>query len=397
MINTDMKILEILLPTNMQDRGILPQHAQKIDTLQKRMDSYVDKICDPKTSAQGKEFLKSRLRDDYYELKNTMHHVHHIAEQKLDELFYQSTDWEWNYKGRKDAEAYFTVGDVKYIFTTYTGDSEGVWEMDFRAEEVKGERPDDRFAVNGTGNSAQVFSVVASIIKDFLNEYDSRIEAIQFSAKEPSRKKLYARMLTRLLPGWSIKTSYDMFRATRPETVTENTEVPEQYEVYDRKTGLKVPGKGPYSTRQRARNVVDKLDNIYGGYRYGQRPVASQPTPISEAVRKLPVSNKDFDVVQELMERPIPAAIAPIYIHEIIDDDELNDTLTELENSNPNMDVRPIIAEWFKRVMPDQLYRFTDESHTTNQLGLMSVIHGYDPHMYQGSNGHVAGNAYGRQ
>lgn len=381
----------------MQDHGILPQHAQKIDTLQKRMDSYVDKICDPTTSVQGKEFLKSRLRNDYHELKTTMNRARRCAEQNLNELFYQSTDWEWNYKGSNEAEAYFTVGSVKYIFTTYTGDENGIWEMDFRAEEVAGERPHDRFAVNGTGNSAQVFSVVASIIKDFLNEYDSRIEAIQFSAKEPSRKKLYARMLTRLLPGWTIKTSYDMFRATRPATVAENTEVPEQYEVYDRKTGLKVPGKGPYSTRQRARNVVDKLDNIYGGYRYGHRLVAAQPTSISEAVRKLPVSNEDFDVVQELMERPIPAAIAPIYIHEIIDDDELNDTLTELENSNPGMDVRPVIAEWFKRVMPDQLYRFSGESPTTNQLGLMSVIHGYDPHMYAGTNNPITGNAYGRR
>jgi hypothetical protein len=38
------------------------------------------------------------------------------------------------------------------------------------------------------------------------------------------------------------------------------------YIIIDRKTGCQVGG--PYKSRSRASNRVDKLDNAYGGYRY---------------------------------------------------------------------------------------------------------------------------------
>jgi hypothetical protein len=117
---------------------------------------------------------------------------------------------------------------------------------------------------------------------------------------------------------------------------------------------------------------------------------------VAEAVHKLPITNDEFDVVKAMMAKPIPAAVAPIYIMEIIEDDDLNATLLELEDSNPGMDVRPIIAEWFDRVMPDQRYRFTDEERTPAQRnGVLSPIHGYDDHQYKGTNDPLTGNAYG--
>lgn len=194
MINKSMRILEILLPRGTQDRGLSPATTRKIDALQQRMDTYVDKIMSPGTSAAGKEFLKSRLRDDYYELKGLLPHIHKVA----------------------------------------------------------------------------------------------------------------------------------------------------------------------------------------------------------EAVHKLPLSHDDFDAVIEVMKKPIPAAIAPIYISEIIDDDELNAELLTLEDSDPGRDVRPLIADWFIRVMPDQMYRFTGEHQTHAQKnGILSPIHGYDSHMYKGTNDPLTGNAYG--
>lgn len=214
------------------------------------MDSYVDKILSPKTSQAGKEFLKSRLRDDYYDLRNTIPRVHAVAE-----------------------------------------------------------------------NEEQV-----------------------------------------------------------------------RYEVYDRKTGIKVGG--PFS-KISARRVRDKKDLQYGAIRYGVRPVGGGP-PVMEAITKLPLSHKDFEAVKEMMLRPIPAAVAPIFISEIIEDDELNAQLLSLEDSQPGMDVRPIVAEWFKRVMPDQLYRFTEDEPTHEQkIGKLSPIHGYDPHMYKGTGEPITGNAYG--
>jgi hypothetical protein len=259
-----MRILEILLP-NGADRSISPKHIQQIDALQKRMDIYVDKIMDPKTSLQGKEFLKSRLRDDYHELKNTIAHVHEIAEEGL-----------------------------------------------------------------------------------------PPVEPIQ-----PTQA----------------------------------------YEVVDSKTG-KVMGK-PYNSRSRARGRADKLDNDYGAYRYKVRRVGGPDLfegQLTEAVHKLPLTEEDFELVKALMSRPIPAVIAPIYVQEIINDDEFNDMLNEFAEMEPGMDIRPHVVEWMKRVMPDQMYRFTDSPQTEKQkLGQESVIHGYDPHMYHGSNEPITGNAYGRR
>ena len=68
-----------------------------------------------------------------------------------------------------------------------------------------------------------------------------------------------------------------------------------------------------------------------------------------------------------------------------------------MEKTDPARDVRPLIVEWFKRVMPDQLYRFTGAEDTMQRKqGLLSPIHGYDPHQYKGTNDPITGNAYGR-
>lgn len=246
-----MRIIEILLPKGTSDRSLSPQVIRKINDLQTRMDQYVDKILSPNTSPQGKEFLKSRLRDDYFELRNTIPGMHAVAE-----------------------------------------------------------------------NSA-----------------------------------------------------------------------PQKYEVYDIKTKEVV--SGPYSTIRRARLARDKKDIEYGAYKYGVRPKAETKS-IYEAVHKLPITHKDFELVKELMEKPIPAVIAPIYISEIIDDDDFNGQLYSLEETNPGMDIRPLIVEWLKRVMPDQMYRFIGGLPDSAQKnGVLSPIHGYDSHQYKGTNDPITGDAYG--
>ena len=121
---------------------------------------------------------------------------------------------------------------------------------------------------------------------------------------------------------------------------------------------------------------------------------------VMEAINKLPLSEQDFGLLKELMNKPIPAIMASVYISDIIDDDALNDQLMYLEDTNPSTDIRPILAEWFKQVMPDQLYRFRDSSSTSQQRGVLSPIHGYDPHQYKGSSftgTESSGNAYGRR
>ena len=53
-----------------------------------------------------------------------------------------------------------------------------------------------------------------------------------------------------------------------------------RFEVYDKRTGQAV-GQ-PYSNSGRARGRVDKLDNQYGGYKYGTRPVQTSVENLTE-------------------------------------------------------------------------------------------------------------------
>lgn len=118
---------------------------------------------------------------------------------------------------------------------------------------------------------------------------------------------------------------------------------------------------------------------------------------ITEAVHKLPITDQDFELLKSLMEHPIPAAVHSVYIGELIDDDELNDELRIIEEKTPSLDIRPIVVEWVKRVMPDQMYRFRpDDDGKIKKDGMFSPIHGYDPHVYRGSSTELTGNAYGK-
>ena len=202
-----------------------------------------------------------------------------------------------------------------------------------------------------------------------------------------------------------LKDDYDELRNVIKDAIAEDALPPiepiqpvDAFEIVDSKTG-KVVGK-PYSSRSRARARVDRLDNEYGAYRYKVRRVGSSfmiEGQLNEAVHKLPLTEEDFELVKTLMSRPIPAVIAPIYIQEIIDDDEFNGMLNEFADTNPGMDIRPHVVDWLNRVMPDQMYRFDHSGATMKQkLGQMSVIHGYDPEQYHGSNDPITGNAYGR-
>jgi hypothetical protein len=121
---------------------------------------------------------------------------------------------------------------------------------------------------------------------------------------------------------------------------------------------------------------------------------------VSEAIHTLPLTHKDFELVKKIMENPIPAAVAQIYIMDLIDDDELNDQLEILENTEPSRDIRPLIVDWFRRVMPDQICRFEKELDPYyNKEGNVSVLHGYDSHSFsKGSytGTESSGNAYGK-
>jgi hypothetical protein len=540
-----MRILEILLPKGTSDKSLSPQALRRIDMLQKRMDSYVDKIMDPKTSKAGKEFLKSRLRDDYEDLRDTLPQIEESSQ--LNELFDAPVDWEWTETAGERATAIFNVEGKPYTFTAILQDEEtGTWGIVFQQKEkatpaqakaakdktpkgngrfiapptetgvlgtgnsaivfstivdilkefvrnyqpvnlifsaepesrarlythiVKRLVPDAKiirsgamfmvklnseleesvqinelldapvewewdntgpsralahfqvgkypyrwsatlddtelkswiilfrvdgtqvksheYAILGTGNAATVFSTVIDILRDFLNQYKGMVDRLVFSADEPSRKKLYYHLIKRVLPDSTTEVIGNDIVVTLPHAVENNLTEWKKSTTYDKAAkGTPKNPKGGFLT-------CDKCGQKFSRMGIGKHRCFPKST-VNEAVTRIPITNDDFKLVMKVMERPIPAAIAPIYISQIIEDDELNDQLFSLEDSQPGLDVRPIIAEWFNRIMPDQMYRFTGDEQTPAQKnGVLSPIHGYDSHNYKGTNDPITGDAYG--
>lgn len=263
--------------------------------------------------------------------------------QQVNELFdqYNNIDWLDTY-----VSAQFTVGDVTYIFDAQPLEQDDMppnsWGIAFKKKQKRdpGVSRDvmskDSFGITGDGNSAQVFGNVISIMKEFLKH--ERVGALYFSAEEPSRVKLYRALAKRFLSDWEL--------------------------VFD-----------------------DGYEFIY------KKPSAK----VMEAVHKVPLVEEDFESIKDILENPIPAVMARIVLDEFIIDDELSDMLESIEEMAPNRDIRPLVVEWIKRVMPDQLWRFGIGGKTNQErTGLMSPIHGYDPHMHKGQVTQSSGNAYGR-
>jgi hypothetical protein len=139
-------------------------------------------------------------------------------EEKLDELFQQGKDWKWSFQGSEEAVAVFKVGEVPYMFHAYGSDGE--WEAEFKRHGSKLDRI-QKFGLTGTGNSAEVMSTVVDIIRAFLEKYRDKIQVLTFSAKEDSRQGLYARMVKRLLPDWTMTQKDEFFTLVAPKQVDE--------------------------------------------------------------------------------------------------------------------------------------------------------------------------------
>lgn len=180
------------------------------------------------------------------------------------------------------------------------------------------------------------------------------------------------------------------------ETQLENKDTNDQWIVVRRKPGEE-PKKvgGPYTSVKKARTARDKKDTEYGAAVHQVKRVDNDST-VLEAVRRLPLSDQDFDTLKEVINHPIPATLAGIYLQDLIEDDELDGQIADIESRDPGQDIRFLVVEWIKRVMPDQHHRFFPEQKFYNRTGTMSVVHGYDPHQYRGTNPAITGNAYGR-
>src|SRR5574343_136862 len=115
--------------------------------------------------------------------------------------------YKWVYKANDQWKAEFTIEGIGYYILFSTDeDSPLYWDVVFDVTNAVDSV--DAFAPTGTGNAFIVFSTVISIIAEFANS-KTKLFGFKFTAKEPSRQKLYDKIIAprilKILPGWSLQ------------------------------------------------------------------------------------------------------------------------------------------------------------------------------------------------
>lgn len=154
------------------------------------------------------------------------------ATEFVTELFQPGKKWQWSFTGSQEAVAVFHVGNIPYQFYAYRPDENfPSWDVEFKNAD-RGKDRTAKFGLTGTGNSAEVMSTIADIMREFLTKYQGKITELTFTADEPSRRALYTRMAKRLLPAWELQQDGKEFKLVAPETVPESTHEPVRPEGY---------------------------------------------------------------------------------------------------------------------------------------------------------------------
>ena len=105
---------------------------------------------------------------------------------KLLEVLNKPAEWKWFKTSSREWKALFTIDDNKYVFKAETSDMER-WQITFEIRGTDGSPHD----ISKTGNEFKVFATVAEILNEYLKKV--KPEIFWFTAKEPSRAKLYDR------------------------------------------------------------------------------------------------------------------------------------------------------------------------------------------------------------
>jgi hypothetical protein len=191
------------------------------------------------------------------------------ATEFVTELFEPNKNWQWDFTGSEEAHAEFNVGNIPYKFTAYTDPNNwGTWEVEFSVINPSRERK-TKFGLTGTGNAAEVLSIVTDIMREFLQRYKGNVNQLIFTADEPSRKSLYARMVQRLLPDWNLKQYDKQFVVSAPENIKEDHVADVELDTGEKKRIRYIPTK---------KDIVDTVVRYY--LRQGLRVVRVNNTEI---------------------------------------------------------------------------------------------------------------------
>lgn len=128
----------------------------------------------------------------------------------LSEVLHTVVPWSWTERAADYYEAQFfidkwlyTVKIVRYITEKrWLRKPDSFWVFEYQLSNPPEGK--DKHDITGTGNAITVISTVSDILNQFVNKVKPNI--IKFEAKEPSRLKLYSRLLTTArIPNMKIK------------------------------------------------------------------------------------------------------------------------------------------------------------------------------------------------
>ena len=105
---------------------------------------------------------------------------------KLTEILNKPAKWKWFKTNWREWIALFIIEDNKYVFKAETDDMER-YQITFEIRGTGG-KPHD---ISKTGSEFKVFATVAEILNEYLKKV--KPDNFWFTAKEPSRAKLYDR------------------------------------------------------------------------------------------------------------------------------------------------------------------------------------------------------------
>jgi hypothetical protein len=114
----------------------------------------------------------------------------------LTELFDRSAQ----YTFVRDWQAEFAIADRRYVVDFLpSDDAKGAIDLSFA---MKGTNGSDHHFRTHTGNEIAVFSTVIACVREYLSKNSPTSIAFGAEKSEPSRVKLYDRLVRHMSPGW---------------------------------------------------------------------------------------------------------------------------------------------------------------------------------------------------
>jgi len=186
---------------------------------------------------------------------------------KLNELFNAPLPWKETLRNGEEYRAEFAAGDKEYEFTAvrselFRGYKDPIWVVEFRNNSSKD--LSQAYSVTGDGSSVAVMSTVIDIMDSFIRRYQVRV--INFSAYEPSRKKLYSRLIKTLIATWSVVADGDEYYVISKNAVRDPNYDPDTESLHEAQLSS-ADAKDVFKKAGDLKNKPSGLGRIFKGLR----------------------------------------------------------------------------------------------------------------------------------